>query len=226
MKDEFIARGCMVPKADSRIVMNERMYRVLSAYHEAGHAVVGHLIGRYIEEISIVFGKGRYRGYCRFNMWVEDMNLHPEWHETRKNPELITIYYAGMLAMAYICAANEGIFEYLEGSEQSDLEKIDQLLLQIGSDEQQRSHLKETCWKQAQKLLSDHWDAVNTIATCLLGQSSLTGGEAHRLIRKSIGETKSDWRVEVWKTQEMNDAEKTTNKKSRKPQTKGPSPIQ
>ncbi len=200
---------------------NESMYRVLSAYHEAGHAVVGHLIGRYIQEISIVSGKGRYRGYCRFNAFVEDMNLHPEWHETSKNPELITIYYAGMLAMAYICAVNEGIYEYLEGSEQSDLEKIDQLLLQIGSDEQQRSYLKDKRWKQAQQRLSDHWDAVNTIATCLLEQSSLTGGEAHRMIRKSIGETTSDWRVEVWNMQELNDVKKTTYKKAANHKQKG-----
>jgi ATP-dependent Zn protease len=150
---------------------NESMYRVLSAYHEAGHAVVGHLIGRYIQEISIVSGKGQsrgYSGYCRFNAFVEDMHLHPEWHESKKNPEMITIYYAGMIAMAYFCAANEGTYEYLEGSEQSDLEKVDQLLLQIGSNEEERSHLKDTCWEHVQKLLSNNWHAVDEVATQLL----------------------------------------------------------
>ena len=75
--------------------MNEDTYHVLSAYREAGRTLVGHLIGRYIQEISIVPGKGQYSGYsgyCRFNAFVEDMDIHPEWHESKKNPDLITIY--------------------------------------------------------------------------------------------------------------------------------------
>ncbi len=142
------------------------------------------------------------------------MNQHPEWHDTGKNPELITIYYARMLAMAYFCAANEEVYNYLEGSEQSDLEKIDQLLLQIGTNEQERSHLKDTCWKQAQQLLGDYWYIVDEVAALLVEQGWLTGGEAHRTIQKSIGETTSDWRVEAWKIQEESGVRKTTYKKA------------
>jgi ATP-dependent Zn protease len=42
------------------------------AVHEAGHAVVGHVIGRLIEEVSIVPSrKYGYKGYCCFSIYIE-----------------------------------------------------------------------------------------------------------------------------------------------------------
>jgi hypothetical protein len=74
------------------------------AYHEAGHALVGHVIGRVSEEVSIAVRADGYSGYCRFNPFIEDANDHPEWRDDLGNSELITINYAGMLATAYACA--------------------------------------------------------------------------------------------------------------------------
>ena len=37
--------------------------RLLHAYHEAGHALVGHVIGRCIEEVSIAMRYDGYGGY-------------------------------------------------------------------------------------------------------------------------------------------------------------------
>jgi hypothetical protein len=48
---------------------------------------------------------------------------------------------------------NEGTYNYLEGSEGSDLEKIEELLLHMGLDERKRSELKEIYWRQAQLLV-------------------------------------------------------------------------
>ena len=78
-----------------------------------------------------------YGGYCRFNAFIEDANNHPEWRDDLGNPELITIYYAGMLATAYACAPyvtsdeEESCVEYPRGSERDDLEQIHRLLTQI-----------------------------------------------------------------------------------------------
>ena len=45
------------------------------AYHEAGHAVVGHVIGRLIERVSIAASpENGYRGYCRFSPYMESAN--------------------------------------------------------------------------------------------------------------------------------------------------------
>ena len=90
-----------------------------------------------------------YGGYCRFNPFIEDANNHPEWRDDLGNSELITIYYAGMLATAYACAPyvtydeEESCVEYPQGSERDDLEQIHRLLIQIEPNEQQRKTITD-----------------------------------------------------------------------------------
>jgi len=45
--------------AGSRTSQHNQWHRIRYAYHEAGHAVVGHVIGRCISEVSIVAEKDR-----------------------------------------------------------------------------------------------------------------------------------------------------------------------
>jgi len=172
---------------------------VLFAYHEAGHAVVGHAIGRCIEEISILsHQKEDYKGYCRFSSWIESANDQNQWLDEKHNPELLTIFYAGMLATAFFCAVNDCYDDYPLRSEQADLEKVDQLLSYISADEEQRSLVKDVRWKQVQIMLSDNGDAVDALANELLCQGSITGGEAHRIIRRALREVEDDWRLNAW----------------------------
>lgn len=70
---------------------------ILKAYHEAGHAIVGHVVGRCIESVALLHGEEGYGGYCRFNFYIEDANGHPERNERSGNPDLITIYCTGKL---------------------------------------------------------------------------------------------------------------------------------
>ena len=182
---------------------NSQQRRVHSAYHEAGHALVGHVIGRCIEEVSIACRGDGYGGYCRFNAFIEDANNHPEWRDDRGNPELITIYYAGMLATAYACAPyvtydeEESRVEYLRGSERDALVQIHRLLTQIETNEQQRKTITDACWMRAQQILSEHWPAVDALATALLKREWLGGSAAHRLIWQTIGYPEADWRFQV-----------------------------
>jgi hypothetical protein len=131
--------------------------RMLRAYHEAGYAVVGHVIGRCITEVSISMEYDGYAGYCPFNPLIEDANDHPEWRDDLGNPDLVTIYYAGMLAMAYSCAPyvtfyeDESCVEYPEGSERDDLVQIQKILAQIRAEEQQRTTITDASWIQAQR---------------------------------------------------------------------------
>ena len=172
---------------------------VLFAYHEAGHAVVGHIIGRCIEEVSILSDrKEGYKGYCRFSSWIESANDQNQWLDGNHNPELLTIFYAGMLATAFFCAVNDCYDDYPLRSEQADLEKVNQLLSHISADKKQRSLVKDARWQQSQALLSDNWEAVDALANELLYQGSITGGEAHMIIRRALGETQNDWRLKAW----------------------------
>jgi hypothetical protein len=112
----------------------------------------------------------------------------------RINPKTVTAYYAGMLAMAYYCASYGGEDDYLEGSEQDDLEQINDLLLRLSPDEQQRSTMKEACWMEAQQILSNYWPAVQALATKLLKRKTLDGRGVHRIIWQTIGYPDADWR--------------------------------
>ena len=177
--------------------------RLLHAYHEAGHALVGHVIGRCIEEVSIAVRYDGYGGYCRFNALIEDANDHPEWRDDAGNPDLVTIYYAGMLATAYACTPHltyneeESGVGYPEGSERDDLEQIHELLTQVGSDEQQRKTITDASWARAQKILSEYWPAVDALARALLKRERLDGRAAHRLIWQTIGYPETDWRFQA-----------------------------
>jgi hypothetical protein len=177
--------------------------RILRAYHEAGHALVGHVIGRCIEEVSIAMSYDGYGGYCRFNPLIEDANDHPEWRDDLGNPDVVTIYYAGMLATAYACAPyvtyyeDESCVAYPEGSERNDLEQIHQILTLIGTNEQQRKTITDASWMQVQKILSEYWPVVDALATALLKRESLSGSAAHRLIWQTIGYPDTDWRLEA-----------------------------
>jgi hypothetical protein len=179
---------------------NYQQRRVHYAYHEAGHALVGHVIGRVIEEVSFAMRDDGYGGYYRFDSFIEDANNHPQWRDDLGNPELITINYAGMLAMAYACAPyvtydeDESCVEYPQGSERNDLEQIRILLTQIGTNEQQRKTITDACWERAQQILSEYWPAVDALATTLL---KLGGRAAHRLIWQIMGYPEAVWRFQA-----------------------------
>lgn len=93
----------------------------IRAVHEAGHAVVGHVIGRLIEEVSIVSDKTiGYKGYCRFSALVEAANDHYPWQEASKNPDHITINYAGTAAVEIICKLHGWDYQQLRRGDADD----------------------------------------------------------------------------------------------------------
>ncbi len=178
---------------------NAQLKRILHAYHEAGHAVVWHVVGGLIEEVSIASSQTGYGGYCRFGFLVplSDDQLSPdEWLQRgRIDPRTVTAYSAGMLAMTYYCASYAGEGDYLEGRERDDLEKIHTLLLRLSADEQERSAIQEACWKEAQQILADYWLAVQALATKLLKHQTLDGRDAHLIIWRTVGYPDADWRL-------------------------------
>src|SRR6266568_3508281 len=77
------------------------------AYHEAGHAVVGHVIGRLIALVSVKQATS-YRGCCRFDSYTESAHHHDKWKKGRQNPKLLTIFYAGAVAVSRLCKRQGG----------------------------------------------------------------------------------------------------------------------
>jgi hypothetical protein len=173
------------------------------AYHEAGHAVVGHVIGRLIALVSITHATS-YRGFCRFDSYAESIHHHDQWQKGRHNPELLTILSAGTVAVSILCEQRGWEYEGLRTSELQDVAEIEQLSREMFADDAQRSLALDACWKQAHDLLTPHWSAVKTLAGELLALQWLTGAEAHTIIREALGEEQDDWRWDVLQADPIN----------------------
>lgn len=98
-------------------------HRTRYAFHEAGHAVVGHVIGRCISEISIVGDRARgYRGYCAFDALEEAWQGLPQWGDGSKNPECTTIMYAGTIALRILCEQSGWNYQRWRGIDKADFD--------------------------------------------------------------------------------------------------------
>jgi len=173
------------------------------AYHEAGHAVVGHAIGRLIAFVSIKHATS-YRGCCRFDAYAESTHHHEQWQKGRQNPELLTIFYAGTGAVSLLCEQRGWDYEALRTSDLQDRAEIEQLSGEIFGDDAERTMALDACRKQASDLLTTHWDAVETLAGALLALHWLTGTEAHAIIGEALGEEQGDWRWDVLQADPVN----------------------
>ena len=169
------------------------------ACHEAGHAVVGHVIGRLIKEVSIVPDRGRgYKGYCRFSGFMEAAHDRFQWQEGRANQEIVTIFSAGMVATEIICQRHGWKYELVRGGNQDDLDVIDQWCVETLTENEECAAVKETCLAQARGILTHHWSAIEALAIELVVRGKVAGGEAHVVIRQAIGEKGDDWRLIAW----------------------------
>ncbi len=182
---------------------NDVFSLLLYAYHEAGHAVVGHVIGRLIALVSIKQATS-YRGFCRFDSYAESIHHHDQWQKGSQNPELLTILSAGTVAVSILCEQRGWEYEVLRTSDLQDVAEIEQLSREMFADDAQRSLALDACWKQASDLLTTHWNAVKTLAGELLALQWVTGAEAHTIIREVLGEEQGDWRWDVLQADPIN----------------------
>jgi hypothetical protein len=173
------------------------------AYHEAGHAVVGHVIGRLIALISIKQAVS-YQGFCRFDAYAESTHHQEQWQKGSHNPELLTILYAGTVAVSLLCEQRGWDYEVLRSSDLQDRAEIEQLSKEMFEDKVERTMALDTCRKQACDLLTTHWDAVKALAGELLALRWLTGAEAHTIIGEALGEEQGDWRWDVLQADPIN----------------------
>jgi ATP-dependent Zn protease len=67
-----------------------QLKHLLHAYHEAGHAVVWHVVGGLVEEVSIASSRAGYKGYCRFGFLLPQGE--DEYLEGSERDDLEKIY--------------------------------------------------------------------------------------------------------------------------------------
>ena len=95
------------------------------AFHEAGHTVVGHVIGRYISEISLRGDRAEgYHGYCAFDALTEARQGFPQWGDATQNPECTTVMYAGTIALRILCEQRGWDYRCWRGIDHADFDDI------------------------------------------------------------------------------------------------------
>lgn len=139
-----------------------------TAYHEAGHAVVALALGRAVQRVSILPGRG-WLGRCEFQKGRVQPSV--DWLERE-----ILISLAGAAAEARHTGA------YAWDGAIADLRAVRRLAVQRAS-ERQAERLERRLLAKVEHLLDQagHWQAVELIATELLRCETISGRAVRHL---------------------------------------------
>jgi cell division protease FtsH len=196
----------VVAGLQQRRVVTEKEKRIL-AYHEAGHAVMSHLMGdvRPVQKVTIV-SRGQALGYT-FNLPSEDRYLH-----TREElVDELKIFLAGRAAEQVVFgrvtngAANDlerataiaraMVFEWGMGEEVSsrtmraDNYALSEEAKRLRDSEQSR--LTDEAYEEAVRLLGKHRPVLDRIANALLERETLLRDDLESLFADVMPESSS-----------------------------------
>lgn len=150
----------------------------MTAYHEAGHAVVAICVGRAIQKVSIIPNKTRL-GACE----IKKGRFQPtgDWLEDE-----VLILFAGVAAEAKVTRKYDW-----QGADQ-DMRNVRRLTLSRAGDELRAEKLERRLLAKTEHLLSDEstWKVVQQIAEALLEKETISGRSAMHLHRQVL-QTKS-----------------------------------
>jgi cell division protease FtsH len=187
----------IVAGLQQRRVVSEREKRIL-AYHEAGHAVMSHLVGELfpVQKATIV-SRGQALGYT-FNTPSEDRYLH-----TREEfVDLMMVFLGGR-------AAEQVVFGRITNGAANDLERVTDIarsmVFEFGMSEiapsrtmradnyalseetkrmrdSEQARLTDFAYEEAQRLLVKHRAALDRVADALLEKETLDRAELEGLL--------------------------------------------
>jgi len=146
----------------------------LTAFHEAGHAVVALLMGRAVQRVSIEPDTTRL-GKCEFGKGT-----------FRKPKDLleadVLVLLAGVAAEARVSG------EYAWGGASQDLKSARRLTRSRAGSERQAERLERRLLDKVEHLLADaaHWSAVEVIAAELLAHRTISGRAAKHHFDRAV----------------------------------------
>jgi cell division protease FtsH len=187
----------VVAGLQQRRVVTEKEKRIL-AYHEAGHALMSHLMGDAlpVQKVTIV-SRGQALGYT-LNLPAEDRYLHTK----EELVDMMTIYLAGR-------AAEQVVFGRVTNGAANDLEKATELaremVFEFGMSEivssrtmradnyslseetkrlrdQEQARLTDEAYDEAIRLLNKHRGSLDRLAGALLEKETLVREEIESLV--------------------------------------------
>ena len=196
----------IVAGLQQRRVVTEKEKRIL-AYHEAGHAVMSHLVGElFPAQKATIVSRGQALGYT-LNMPAEDRYLH-----TREEfVDLMMVFLAGR-------AAEQVVFGRITNGAANDLERVTQIarsmVFEYGMSEvapartmradnyalseetkrlrdSEQARLTDYAYEEAQRLLMKHRASLDRVAEALLEKETLDRAELEALLADVMPESRS-----------------------------------
>ena len=152
----------------------------LTAYHEAGHALMAHLCGQQITEVEIV-GDDDHAGSVQSLSFPVDPHDEEEAGRERDAVERrLKCVLAGTVAEA-IVTGRSGWDESCE-----DLDIAVRLAMPLVDDCEDVVPFLEDLGSQIEDDLRAHWDTIEVLVMELLQRKSLTGGDVRRIIEGEV----------------------------------------
>src|SRR3989440_2990850 len=187
----------IVAGLQQRRIVTEKEKRIL-AYHEAGHALMSHLMGDSlpVQKVTIV-SRGQALGYT-LNLPAEERYLHTK----EELVDMMKVYLAGR-------AAEQVVFGRVTNGAANDLEKATELaramVFEYGMStvvtsrtmradnyalseetkrvrDQEQARLTDSAYEDAQRLLRKHRSALDRVANALLEKETLVREELDTLL--------------------------------------------
>ena len=152
--------------------------RILTAYHEAGHAVIAIVVGRPVNKVSIVPGGNRL-GACKMS-------------KGRKKASQDVLEAELLILLAGLAAEGRKSGRYnMQGAAQ-DLRSAEKLALSRAGNPRQAEKILRRSLDKVHHLFdqSVNWAATKSIAGALLESESISGREADHLYRIAIEQGK------------------------------------
>src|SRR3954449_11294400 len=194
----------VVAGMQQRRVVSEKEKRIL-AYHEAGHAVMSHLMGDVmpVQKATIV-SRGQALGYT-LNVPSEDRYLHTK----EELSDMMKVYLAGRAAEYVVFgrvtngAANDlervtglarsMVFEYgMSDGAVSRTMRADNYALSEETKkvrDMEQAHLTDGAYKEAVRLLHKHRASLDRVAQALLDKETLDRAELDELMGDVVAES-------------------------------------
>ncbi len=210
----------IVAGLQQRRVVSEKEKRIL-AYHEAGHAVMSHLVGDlFPAQKATIVSRGQALGYT-FNTPTEDRYMHT----SEEFVDLMKVFLAGR-------AAEEIVFGRITNGAANDLERVTEIarsmVFEYGmsdvapsrtmradnyalSEETKRlrdsaqARLTDHAYEESKRLLSKHRAALDRVASALLEKETLDRSELQALLADTVPESHSSETVGTVRALPMRD---------------------
>jgi ATP-dependent Zn protease len=152
----------------------------LTAFHEAGHAVMAGLCGRLLTEVEIV-GDREHAGSVQSLAFPPDPADGAQSGEETKDVERrLKIVLAGIVAEAMV-SGRKGWDETSE-----DLDAAVRLAMRLVDDCEDVLPLLSDIGADVERDLQSNWSAVEMLAAKLLDRKTLTGSEVRNLLNPHL----------------------------------------